>query len=407
MRWALPFVVLASLANAQVLSTSIRSGGLSPERFPSAAGDAALLRFLPTVSASDECTGSSLSGTKGQALTFTRASSAYCTKSDGTMVLLTNDQPRLETHGFLIEEARTNLTIRSEEFNSGWTCTNVTVTANSTAAPDGVTDADTLSTAVAGSYCESTAFTITGANAAASLYVRTTSGTQAGAYVLRDTTAGADRCTGSFTASTTWARRTDCTSAAISTGNSHVLRVYPGGVAGTGTIVAWGAMTETPSAGGVSASTSYVATAGTSASRSADIASFGAAYAPTAEFSIAMTARGTNPNNGYLFDTRAGTGATAVLFNGAPHRMYGFASSGSSTPETNVVWSPATDYRVSLVRQGTNLTLSMDATSVTTATTGASGTTTALNLLRNFGSSQFLNGHIRALCVSDQSGVCR
>ena len=105
MRWALPLLVIASMANAQALSTSIRSGGLSPERFPSAAQDSALLRFLPSVSASQECTGSALTGTKGQALTFTRASSAYCTKSDGTMVLLTNNPTKragLEGYGLEI-----------------------------------------------------------------------------------------------------------------------------------------------------------------------------------------------------------------------------------------------------------------------------------------------------------------
>jgi hypothetical protein len=47
--------------------------------------------------------------------------------------------------GLLIESQRTNLALRSEEFdNASWTKTDITVTADSVAAPDGTTTADTL-----------------------------------------------------------------------------------------------------------------------------------------------------------------------------------------------------------------------------------------------------------------------
>lgn len=55
------------------------------------------------------------------------------------------DPVTLAPRGLLIEERRTNLLLRSEEFdNSVWAKENTTVTANSTASPDGTVDADTL-----------------------------------------------------------------------------------------------------------------------------------------------------------------------------------------------------------------------------------------------------------------------
>ena len=55
------------------------------------------------------------------------------------------------SEGLLVEAQRTNLLLRSEEFeNAVWTATNLTVTANSTTAPDGNTTADTLAATVAG-----------------------------------------------------------------------------------------------------------------------------------------------------------------------------------------------------------------------------------------------------------------
>lgn len=46
--------------------------------------------------------------------------------------------------GLLIEEQRTNVCLRSEEFGTTWTTTNASITANQVAAPDGTTTADLL-----------------------------------------------------------------------------------------------------------------------------------------------------------------------------------------------------------------------------------------------------------------------
>jgi hypothetical protein len=86
----------------------------------------------------------------GSLVTFTRASSGTYVGSDGLLKTAATDVPRFdhnpttgESLGLLVEEARTNLFTRSEEFNdAAWTRTNSTITANAATAPDGTLTAD-------------------------------------------------------------------------------------------------------------------------------------------------------------------------------------------------------------------------------------------------------------------------
>ena len=84
-------------------------------------------------------------------LTFTRASTATRTNESGVIESVASNVPRLDYSGgatcpsLLLEPQRTNLVLRSEEFdNAAWTKTALTATANTTISPDGTTDADTL-----------------------------------------------------------------------------------------------------------------------------------------------------------------------------------------------------------------------------------------------------------------------
>jgi len=108
------------------------------------------------------CACTTPTGAKGEAMTFTRASSGTCLKggttsgiANGDMVTCSSNQPRVMPGGdgtgplgLLVEGSRTNDLLRSEEFsNAAWTsggsaCTAPTVTANQAAAPDGTTTAD-------------------------------------------------------------------------------------------------------------------------------------------------------------------------------------------------------------------------------------------------------------------------
>lgn len=82
-------------------------------------------------------------------LTFTRASSATRVNSDGEIEVVGSGVPRLDYSqgscpALLLEPQRTNLLLRSEEFNIAWQASFVNVTPNTTISPDGNQNADTI-----------------------------------------------------------------------------------------------------------------------------------------------------------------------------------------------------------------------------------------------------------------------
>jgi hypothetical protein len=93
-----------------------------------------------------------LTARKGPTPVFTRASSGTFVGSDGLIQTAATNIPRfdhdpvtLASRGLLIEESRTNLLVRSEEFNdAAWIKVNTSVTANSVTSPRGTLTADTL-----------------------------------------------------------------------------------------------------------------------------------------------------------------------------------------------------------------------------------------------------------------------
>lgn len=84
-----------------------------------------------------------LSSTPG--LSFTRASTGYAQTSAGVLVPFASGELRRTDKGALIEGARTNLFLRSQEFDdAAWTKGASSITANAVSAPDGTTTADKL-----------------------------------------------------------------------------------------------------------------------------------------------------------------------------------------------------------------------------------------------------------------------
>jgi hypothetical protein len=87
-------------------------------------------------------------------ITFTRTSSATYVGEDGLIKIAPANEARFdhdpitgESLGLLVEEARTNLIIRSEEFETAnWSKSNGTVTSNQAVSPSGTTTADTFIT---------------------------------------------------------------------------------------------------------------------------------------------------------------------------------------------------------------------------------------------------------------------
>ncbi len=80
-------------------------------------------------------------------LSCVRASTGYAKTAEGTLTQFASNILRVTSNGLLIEDARTNNKLQSQDFTSGaeWNViNNITTTANTTTAPDGTTTADSV-----------------------------------------------------------------------------------------------------------------------------------------------------------------------------------------------------------------------------------------------------------------------
>ena len=86
-----------------------------------------------------------VASTPGWSYTRADAQTAYAQDSAGNLIPFATGVLRRTDKGVLIEGARTNLCLRSQELDNGsWTPANTTVSANATTAPDGTTTADKI-----------------------------------------------------------------------------------------------------------------------------------------------------------------------------------------------------------------------------------------------------------------------
>jgi len=95
-----------------------------------------------------------INGNLSPRITGTRASSATYTDANGDLQTAATDVMRSNefaehssggvAQGFLVEEQRSNLCLRSSDFGTTWSKSLTTVTTNSTVSPDGTTNADSI-----------------------------------------------------------------------------------------------------------------------------------------------------------------------------------------------------------------------------------------------------------------------
>ncbi|MFA6005802.1 MAG: hypothetical protein WC775_04950 [Patescibacteria group bacterium] len=151
-----------------------------------------------------------------------------------------------------------NRITQSEAINT-WSANNVTFTANSVAAPNGETTADTITSTVANGYAYNgtTGGTVSGNTYTFSFWARTASGNQTMRYSIAE--CGYDG--GNLTTSTvtpTWQRYSVTRSSWTNGAGSPCPIIYPVS-GGTGSIYVWGAQNET----GVTVAGPYAKTSGT------------------------------------------------------------------------------------------------------------------------------------------------
>jgi len=229
-------------------------------------------------------------------ITFTRASSGTFVGDDGLVKSATTNEARFdhnpttgESLGLLVEEARTNLLLQSENFgDTYWTKTDCTITANESTAPDGTLTADLWSNTASPGTVNSSNITKDGAarTYTASLWVK---GTLSPFTVALDDGTNTNRGRVQYNLSTNavigvfndgtiftntsgtltrfsngWVRVTVTTT----TGTGTTIRLRPFFSGASSTLRVWGAQIEEGAF-----ATSYIPTTTATATRAADVAS--------------------------------------------------------------------------------------------------------------------------------------
>lgn len=431
MRLALSLFLLAATASAQgrvtdracdIASRRSDRGGVACS--PAAAY--AQFEFAPASGAGmgAACAGNTPTGAKGEVMTFTRASSATCDKSNGLtsiqpgdLVTLTDDQPRVSTVGTStkklgLHEARTNNALRSEAIdNVAWIKeAGVTVSANSMScplAPDGAQTMNLVAfnAATTGGIYSSLSATLN-TTLTHSVYVARKTGGAACTLLLADGyTAGVGT---TLIVPASGANRMVFTKTITGTVNSPYLHLTT--VGDCVDVCVWGMQTEQPA---VAAVGPYIPTAGAAVTRAAEVAYVTLPVAPksTGVFSAAATITTSRLSSetwtGWILST-AGAAPYAAFYSTGTNG-YCDSSNGTSITATRASVGSFSDTRVVCWNDGSN---EQGIYGGVAFATPAAGTRTAPSALRLYIGNSFtagvqINGWISNQCFDPSSTRCR
>lgn len=406
----------------------------------SAGGASAFFQFAPTngggMSAACACT--AVTGSKGEVMTFTRASSATCMKgnttsgiANGDLVTCSTDQPRIMAgsdgtgaRGLLPEAARTNSALRSQEFeNVAWQKLDLaaagvpTVTANAATAPDGTLTADRVQYPATSAAQYSILYQAGGCPgfgaSSGSVFIKG-NGTSGTLDIGIDNGVGYDTTACSYVAAT-W---TVC-ARANSTRAGTVTNVFIGNgsqlVAGAPTrsandVFVWGAQCE-----GGAITTSYIATAGASVARARDVA-FVTLPSPIDQgagvYSAAVTASVpdaiTTDWQAYVLQN-AGLTLYHAMFNAAGSNLRCESFNGTVVQATTTRKGGFVNKRISCFNDGVNEQGVYDGVAMTSnaGTRVAQTAVTKLYLGCDATAGFELNGVIKQVCLDPNPTRCR
>jgi len=288
--------------------------------------------------------------------TWARTSTAIRKNSSGLLESMATGVPRLDyTYGscpsVLLEPQRTNIALRSEEFDnaSSWALTNSgTITANSTISPDGTQTADTLNAGANSAQVQQAQTGTSGAVYTVSIWVKRITGT--GNVFLR----AVENADTLIAVTSDWQRFT-----ATVTSTTTTIRVGVKLATSGDAVAIWGAQIELGAY-----PTSYIPTTSSSATRVADaysrslssIAS-GTAFINITD-NIAVGTVGT-----HLYGPFSITGASLGLYLSRPNnqrlRLW-------TTASANVFQTTETNLKLAMTWNGTNVNVYQNGVKVVT-----------------------------------------
>lgn len=371
------------------------------------------------------CACSDVTGTLGEVVTFTRASDGWCSKGNpstgivnGDLVKCSTDQPRVMSGGvgslgLLMEPARTNDTLRSEELDSALVWTSLqsgvaapTITADYGTAPNNAATGDRIQFAATttGQYVGMTQVTSCLAGAVSvSMYVKGVSGSG-----IMDIYPTYQNCAYN---STTWTRckqENTNASAAILFGNLSALS----GVANAANdVLVWGVQCEA-----AAYASSYIATAGSTVTRATETAAMDIGSISWTKFSLSAS---------WILPSYMGAYQPFQIYFGADDMLHAFGGSAAGTTpaimtgrfriggsnsdtSTSALMAASSTVSAAIYYDGTNRAACVDGTCTTTAgaltlPTGAA----SLYIGSRQDAAGRANGIIKNVCADPSATKCR
>lgn len=395
--------------------------------------DNAFFEFAPSsgLGMSNACACTTITGIKGETLTFARSSTATCTQTstggltttgiaNGDLVTCSTDQPRVEwdsqgVRGLVIEQARTNSVVQSAGFDTGsWLKVGgggpaaPTITADFAVAPDGTTTAERVQIPATSSGQDSVMYQggCPVATDSASVYLRG-NGTS-GSVDLVVNKGGTYSCTTCSFNSTGWNRCVLENVAVASVGNMVIGN--EGSVCNVGSrssvdVLVWGAQCEAGSS-----ISSYIPTVGTAVTRAAETAIFTVPSWPSNTWSMAVSA-----NTPSLSSTFAGVIALGAFPASSPPGLVYWGNGDGTLRNFNgsagftFVPTWAAQGRVSGscgIGPSSTITFGTNSTSNNTQACGPVATSTQVALGWYTTSTQW-NGIYSRICVDPSPSRCR